>query len=139
MKDNSGSNTMRIGLNVPLFISSLCAMLIGAPLLGLIGVWGFLVQGKAVPSFLKVLHAHICWWSLIIVIASLIVPHLSLKPLVKKLITWGSFLLIPVYVILMTMHYTMAHPYVFSLGALGSFYVSFPGVGILSVNPAFSR
>ena len=128
---------MRIGLNVPLFISSLCAMLIGAPLLGLIGVWGFLVQGKAVPSFLKVLHAHICWWSLIIVIASLIVPHLSLKPLVKKLITWGSFLLIPVYVILMTMHYTMAHPYVLSLGALGSFYVSFPGVGIFVCESSF--
>ena len=137
MNDDSGSNTMRIGLNVPLFISSLCAILIGAPLLGLIGVWGFLAQGKAVPSFLKVLHAHICWWSLIIVIASLVVPHLSLKPLVKRLITWGSFLLIPVYVILMTMHYTMAHPYVLSLGALGSFYVSFPGVGIFVCESGF--
>ncbi|HAH19997.1 MAG: hypothetical protein A2Y00_01215 [Omnitrophica WOR_2 bacterium GWF2_43_52] len=137
MNDAANTTTMRIGLNVPLFISSLCAMLIGAPLLGLIGVWGFLVQGKAVPSFLKVLHAHICWWSLIIVIASLIVPHLSLKPLVKRLITWGSFLLIPVYVILMTMHYTMAHPYVLSLGALGSFYVSFPGVGIFICESGF--
>lgn len=111
MKDDSGSKTMRIGLNVPLFIASLLAILIGAPLLGLIGVWGFLAQGKVVPAFLKVLHAHICWWSLVMVISSLIVPHLSLKPAIKKLITWISFLLIPVYVVLMTMHYTMEHHY----------------------------
>ncbi|MEK6564046.1 MAG: hypothetical protein AABZ65_03335 [Candidatus Omnitrophota bacterium] len=137
MKDDSGAKTMRIGLNVPLFVASLCAMLIGAPLLGLIGVWGFLVQGKAVPAFLKVLHAHICWWSLVMVISSLIVPHLSLKPAIKKLITWVSFLLIPVYVILMTMHYTMEHPYKLILGALGSFYVSWPGVGVFVCESGF--
>lgn len=37
MKDDSESKTMRIVLNVPLFISSLSAILIGAPLLGIRG------------------------------------------------------------------------------------------------------
>ena len=137
MNNAADSKTIRIGLNVPLFISSLCAILIGAPLLGLIGVWGFLLQAKAVPAFLKVLHAHICWWSMIIVIASLIVPYLSLKPLVKKFITWGSFLLIPLYVLLMTMHYTMEHPYALTLGALGTFYISLPGAGVFVCESSF--
>lgn len=137
MKDDLESKTMRIGLNVPLFVASLSAILIGAPLLGLIGVWGFLVQGKVVPSFLKVLHAHMSWWSLIMVIASLLVPHLSLKPIIKRLITWGSFLLVPLYVLFMVLHYVKLHPYALKLGALSTFYVSFPGVGIFICESGF--
>lgn len=115
--------TIGLGLNVPLFAASLAAILVGAPLLGLTGVWGFLVQGEAVPQYLKTLHAHISWWSIVILIASLVLPSVSLKPAARKAIIAGCFIAIPAYALFMIFHYAV-QPFILDFGFLGRFYVS---------------
>jgi len=123
---------MKIGLNVPLFAASLVAIFIGAPLLGLTGVWGFLVQNQIVPPFLKALHAHISWWSMVILIASLILPSIPLKPILRKTVIAGCFVAMPLYVLAIILHYTFAEPALVSFGFLGSYYISAFGlVGFL--------
>ncbi len=117
------TRTIKLGLSVPLFAASLAAILIGAPLLGLTGVWGFLVKGLAVPQYLKTLHAHVSWWSVVILIASLILPSISLKPAIRKIIIGGCFVVIPAYVLLMILHYAV-QSFVLDFGSVGTFYVS---------------
>ncbi len=115
--------TIKLGLSVPLFAASLAAILIGAPLLGLTGVWGFLVKSQAVPQYLKTLHAHVSWWSVVMLIASLILPSIPLKPAIRKIIIWGCFIIIPAYVLFMLLHYA-AQPFVLDFGSFGRFYLS---------------
>ncbi len=122
----------KIGLNVLLFCASLLSILIGAPILGLTGIWGYLVPGNFVPHYLKVLHAHTSWWSIVILINALLIPALSLNRLFKKFFIWGSFFIIPVYVVLMVIHYNFVEPFVLNLGSLGTFYLTvFGGLAFL--------
>ena len=76
----------KIGLSMPVFAGSLTSFILGAPILGLIGVWGFLYQKEAVPQFLKIMHAHVTWWSLIILIISLLLPGLLIKSWFRRFI-----------------------------------------------------
>ncbi len=114
----------RLGLSVPLFCASLVAILIGAPILGLTGIWGYIVPGNIVPVYLKVMHAHVAWWSLIILLNAFLVPSLPLKQWFKKWVVWSSFLIIPLYVFLMIAHYMVTDPATISIGNFGIFYVS---------------
>lgn len=116
--------TIAIGLSVPLLCAALVALFLGAPILGLTGVWGFLVQKIAFPNYLKVLHAHIAWWSVVMLISALIIPSISVKQWLKKCIVIGSFLVMPLYASLMILHYQVQDPYILNLGTLGSFYLT---------------
>jgi hypothetical protein len=96
---------IKLGLNIPLFAASLVTILVGAPLLGLIGVWMFAQQGEPVPHFLKVAHAHVSWWSIALLISSLIIPSLPLGRAIKRIITAGAFFILPLYALFITLHY----------------------------------
>ena len=52
---------IRLGLNLPMFLASLIAILSGI-VSGLGGVWMYGVWKIAVPEFVKVGHAHGAWW-----------------------------------------------------------------------------
>ncbi len=125
METQERSHTL--GLSVPLFCASLVAILLGAPILGLTGVWGYIVPGHIVPGYLKVLHAHAAWWSLIILINALLVPALPLKRCFKQWVIWSSFVTIPLYVTLMVIHYMVVDPFTLSLGVFGTYYLSLFG------------
>jgi hypothetical protein len=96
---------IKLGLSIPLFSASLVTILVGAPLLGLIGVWMFAQQGEPVPHFLKVAHAHVSWWSMALLIASLMMPALPLKRIVKRIIAVGAFFILPLYALFIALHY----------------------------------
>lgn len=75
--------TIRLGLNIPLFIASLISIGIGT-LTGMIGIWGYSAQGQIVPEWVKVGHAHLSWWSVPILIAAVIIPSLPLTSWFRK-------------------------------------------------------
>ncbi len=85
------SKTIPIGLNLPLFLASLVTLFIGS-FTGLIGVWIYLIWKVAVPEYIKVGHAHMAWWSVLILLAAFFLPSLSLKARAKRFIVWTSFL-----------------------------------------------
>lgn len=126
----------RLGLSVPLFCASLVAILIGAPILGLTGIWGYIVPGNIVPVYLKVMHAHVAWWSLIILLNALLVPGINMKQWFKSWIVWSSFLIIPIFVFLMIAHYLVPQT-LLSLGNIGTFYVSLFGICAFILEIAF--
>ena len=113
-----------IGLNVPLFCASLATLFLGAPVLGLIGVWGFIVQKAAVPQFLKVLHAHVSWWSVVILIAAFLLPLIPFKRWFKRALIAFSFFAMPAYVFFLTMHHVVVGPTPQSIGGLGAFFLT---------------
>jgi hypothetical protein len=114
---------IKLGLHIPLFSASLVAMLIGGPLLGLIAVWVFIIPGEVSPFFLRVLHAHVSWWAMVLLISSLIVPALSLKRQINKIITVGVFLILPLYVLFITLH-NITTPSKLYLPLLGEVFVT---------------
>ncbi len=46
-------------------------------IIGLIGVWGFVVHKAAVPSLIRTTHAHINWWGIIAMLAAIGLPVLT--------------------------------------------------------------
>jgi len=114
---------MKIRLNLTLFLASLVALFLGAPILGLAGVWGFYVKGMPVPHFLKILHAHTAWWSLVLLLSSLIISSVNLKPFIKRIIIYSSFFIFPLYALFITLHYT-SNPSIINLGTFGRFFVT---------------
>jgi hypothetical protein len=114
---------IKLGLHIPLFSASLVTLLVGAPLLGLIGVWMFAQQGEPVPHFLKVSHAHVAWWSVALLISSLIMPALPLKRIVKRIIAAGAFFILPLYALSIALHYNSAADKL-SLPFLGELFVT---------------
>lgn len=111
-------------MSVPLFCASLVALFIGAPVIGLAGVWGFLVQKIPFPNYLKVIHAHTAWWSVVMLVSALFLPNIPIKKWFKRAVIAGSFLVVPLYSGLMILHYRIPDPYVLNLGAFGSFYLT---------------
>lgn len=116
-----------LGLNVPLFCASLFVLFVGAPLIGLYGIWGFIIPKIPFPQHLKVLHAHLSWWSIVILVASLIAPPLSLKKWFKKIIIFISFVLPILYPLFINLHYQTQNPYVLDLGKFGVYYLTIFG------------
>jgi hypothetical protein len=125
--DVNGKN-IRIGLSIPVFIASLLTLFIGAPVLGLTGVWAFLIRGEINPLFLKYLHAYFSFLAIIIVISSLIMPSLNLKPLFKKTATVVFFLFAPLYSLFTILHFTIAEKWSLNLG-FGELFVSSYSIG----------
>lgn len=98
------SGSLRLGLNLPLFLASLTTLFSGT-FTGLIGIWAFLAWKLAVPEYIKVGHAHVSWWAVLILISALILPSLSLKPKVKRFIIWTSFLAPPLWLVCLSVYY----------------------------------
>lgn len=86
-----GKGTLRLGLNLPLFIAAMVT--IGAStLVGMMGVWGAAAWGRPVPEWVKVGHSHSSWWAVLIIIAAMVLPSLNLKTWAKRLIIAGTFI-----------------------------------------------
>lgn len=118
-----------IGLNVPLFCASLVTLFLGAPVLGLIGVWGYLVQKEAVPQFVKVMHAHVSWWSVVILIAAFLLPTIPFKRWFKRALIFFSFAAMPAYVFFLTMHHAVVGSTPRQIGGFGAFFLTSYGFG----------
>lgn len=129
--------THKLGLSVPLLCASLVAIFIGAPIIGLTGVWGFIVPGDIFPGYMKVLHAHAAWWSLVILLNALLISSVPLKPCFRRWVIWSSFFTIPLYVSLMIGHYALAEQIPLSLGVLGTYYISLYGILAFIIEMAF--
>ncbi|MEM2020409.1 MAG: hypothetical protein QXU41_06925 [Candidatus Nitrosocaldus sp.] len=83
--------SIRLGLSIPLFIAAILSLATGT-LVGLLGIWGASAWGKPVPEWEKLGHAHTAWWSILIMVAAMLMPYASLKPTAKRLITIGTFI-----------------------------------------------
>ena len=97
-------STIRLGLNLPMFLGSLIALFAGI-FPGILGVWLWGAWKIAVPEFIKVGHAHAAWWSVLILLAAFFLPATSLKPQVKKFVAFTSILAVPVWMIAMAAYY----------------------------------
>jgi hypothetical protein len=76
-------DTIRLGLNIPLFVASMTTITIGT-FTGIVGIWGYAAQKLVVPEWIKVGHAHASWWSVLILIAATVVPSLPLASWFRK-------------------------------------------------------
>jgi len=102
---HAAERTIRLGLNVPLFVASLVAIGVGT-FTGIVGIWGYAAQKLAVPEWIKVGHAHASWWAAIILLAALVVPSLPLARWFKKYLLATAFLCPAAWVVLgMYLHY----------------------------------
>lgn len=97
-------STIRLGLNLPMFLGSLIALFSGI-FPGILGVWLWGAWKIAVPEFIKVGHAHAAWWSVLILLAAFFLPASSLKPKVKKFVVFTSILAVPLWMIAMAAYY----------------------------------
>jgi len=95
---------IRLGLSLPVFLGSLIAMFVGT-FTGLLGIWLFLAWKIAVPEWIKVGHAHASWWSVLLVIAALLVPGLPLRPGAKRFITITALVAVPLWLIELGAYY----------------------------------
>jgi hypothetical protein len=130
------AKNISIGLSIPVFIASILTLFIGAPVVGLIGTWGFLVWGEIVPLFIKNLHAYLAFSFGLIVISSLIMPSLNLKPLFRKTAIVIFFLFAPLYSLFVTLHFTVAEKWILNLG-FGELFVSAYGIGAFLLDILF--
>jgi hypothetical protein len=76
-------DTVRLGLNIPLFVASMIAIAIGT-FTGIVGIWGYAAQKLVIPEWIKVSHAHASWWAVLILIAAVVVPSLPLASWFRK-------------------------------------------------------
>lgn len=81
---------VQLGLDVPLFIASLVSMGFGT-LSGEFGVWRYLAWKRAAPYWIKVGHSHLTWWSILLVLAALLLPGLALMAWAKTAIVILAF------------------------------------------------
>ncbi|MCS7145166.1 MAG: hypothetical protein RMJ28_00025 [Nitrososphaerota archaeon] len=112
----NGGRTIVLGLNLPMFVAGLVAMGMGT-LVGMLGIWGAAAWGKPVPEWEKVGHAHSSWWGILIMIASLVLPSLGLKPWVKKLIVAGTFVGPTLWIGVLATYYEIGGPTLWRLEA----------------------
>ncbi|MEM1952559.1 MAG: hypothetical protein QXY84_02925 [Candidatus Caldarchaeum sp.] len=112
----SGQKNIVLGLNLLMFIAGLVAMGSGT-LVGMMGIWGAAAWGKPVPEWEKVGHAHSSWWGILIMIAALVLPSLSLKPWAKKLIIAGTFIGPTAWIGVLATYYEIGGPALWRLEA----------------------
>ncbi|MEM1664131.1 MAG: hypothetical protein QXD96_08420 [Pyrobaculum sp.] len=74
---------LRLGVNIPMFLAG-CITLGAGTLAGMIAIWGSMVFGQPAPYWAKIGHAHASWWGALMIIASLLLPNLEVKPWFKK-------------------------------------------------------
>ncbi len=100
---------IRLGLSIPLFIAAVLSLATGT-LVGMLGIWGASAWGRPVPEWEKVGHAHTAWWSILIMVASLLMPYASLRPMVKRLITLGTFIGPTLWIGMLATYYEIGGP-----------------------------
>jgi hypothetical protein len=103
------SPTIRLGLNIPLFIAALIAIGTGS-LVGMIGIWTAAAWGRPVPEWEKVGHAHATWWAVLIMIAAMVLPSIALKSWAKKLVIAGTFIGPSLWVGTLAFYYEIGGP-----------------------------
>ncbi len=81
---------IELGLDVPLFIAATVAVGFGT-LSGEVGIWRYLAWKKAVPYWIKVGHAHLTWWTAVLMLASILLPGLGVAAWAKSAIVVVSF------------------------------------------------
>ncbi|MCS7126921.1 MAG: hypothetical protein NZ953_00805 [Thaumarchaeota archaeon] len=126
-------NTIRLGLNLPLFIAATIAMGTGT-LVGMMGIWGAAAWGRPVPEWEKVGHAHSSWWAVLIMIAAMVLPSLSIKPWAKKLIIAGTYLGPTLWVGVLATYYEIGGPAIWRVeapAAPGTYY-ELPLIGLIA-------
>ncbi|MEN3048577.1 MAG: hypothetical protein ABDH63_07370, partial [Candidatus Caldarchaeales archaeon] len=126
------TETIRLGLNLPLFIAAMIAIGTGT-LVGMMGIWGAAAWGRAVPEWEKVGHAHSSWWAVLIVIAAMVLPSLSIKPWAKKLIVAGTFLGPTLWIGVLATYYEIGGPAIWRIeapAAPGTYY-ELPLIGLI--------
>lgn len=74
---------LKIGVNIPMFLAG-CITLGAGTLAGMIAIWGSVVFGQPAPYWAKIGHAHASWWGVLMIIASLLLPNLEVRPWFKK-------------------------------------------------------
>ncbi|MEM4189029.1 MAG: hypothetical protein QW544_00755 [Candidatus Caldarchaeum sp.] len=125
--------TLRLGLNLPMFIAALIAIATGT-FVGMLGIWTAAAWGRPVPEWEKVGHAHSAWWSVLILIAALVLPSLQLKPWAKKLIIAGTFAGPTLWVGVLASYYEIGGPSVWRLESptLPGTYYELPVIGVVA-------
>ncbi len=100
---------IELGLDLPLFIASIFAIGFGT-LSGEVGVWRYLAWKKAVPYWIKVGHAHLTWWAMFLVLASLLLPGLELEFWAKTSIVVLAFVFPAAWLAAMYVYYEKNAP-----------------------------
>lgn len=124
---------IKLGLNIPLFVASIISIGTGT-LVGMVGIWWYLAWKQPVPFWQKVSHAHAAWWSALILIAAMLLPSLSLKPWVKKLVVGGTFVGPTLWVGVLAAYYELGGPAIwrFELKDLAGSYYEIPLLGLVA-------
>ncbi|MEM4006004.1 MAG: hypothetical protein QXM43_10315 [Desulfurococcaceae archaeon] len=65
---------------LPMLLVGLILTGIGGTI-SLIGIWGYVVHKLAVPTSIRVIHAHLNWWAVLAYVAALVLPPLSVPSL----------------------------------------------------------
>lgn len=98
------SKEIQLGLSLPVFLGSLIALLSGI-FPGILGVWLYGAWKIVVPEFIKVGHAHAAWWSVLILLTALFLPGTTLKPRVKRFVTFTTIAAVPIWMISLAAYY----------------------------------
>ncbi|MCS7126910.1 MAG: hypothetical protein NZ953_00750 [Thaumarchaeota archaeon] len=130
---SAGKGTIRLGLNLPMFVAAMVAIGSGT-LVGMMGVWGAAAWGRPVPEWEKVGHAHTAWWAVLIIIAAMVLPSLSIKPWAKKLIVAGTFVGPVLWTGVLASYYEIGGPTLWRVEApLGPIaYYELPVLGVIA-------
>lgn len=125
--------TLRLGLNLPMFVAATIAIATGT-LVGMLGIWTAAAWGRPVPEWEKVGHAHTSWWSVLILIAAMVLPSLQLKSWAKKLIIAGTFIGPTVWIGVLATYYEIGGPAIWRLEypALPGTYYELPLIGVIA-------
>ena len=100
--------TIKLGLNIPLFVAAMISIALGT-LTGMIGIWGYAAQKQVIPEWIKVSHAHDSWWSVLIMLAAIVVPGLPLTNWFKKLTIAIAFISPGLWLVLGQFAYYQLH------------------------------
>ena len=124
---------IRLGLNIPLFIAGIVSIGVGT-LIGMIAIWWYLAWKQLAPFWQKVSHAHAAWWSVLIIIAAMLLPNLNLKPWVKKAIIIGTFIGPVFWVGVLAAYYELGGPAIwrFEVRELVGAYYEIPVLGLVA-------
>lgn len=114
----TSEDSLKLGLSLPMFLASLLALFSGI-FGGIFGVWLYGAWKIAVPEYIKVGHAHGAWWSILILLAGLLLPSTTLTPAAKKFVIVSSFVAVPLWMV-----------------SLAAYYISKTARGVLAALPA---
>lgn len=100
---------IELGLDLPLFVASIFSIGFGT-LSGEVGIWRYLAWKRAVPYWIKVGHAHLTWWAMFLVLASLLLPGLGLAFWAKTAIIIIAFVFPASWLVSMYAYYEKGAP-----------------------------